>query len=180
MAAIDRSIDRLNEKVGYLAALLSFPLVAVVALEVFMRYVVGSPTVWGFEATCFVFGVSWALGLALTHQKNGHVTVDFVEMRFGEVGRTRLRVLTNVLLFLPGNVLLAVGSITYAADAWANWEKNSTSWAPAIYPYKTAMALGFVLLLLQGVSKLLADLRFLRERRAAAALAPAGLAGDAP
>jgi len=177
MAAIDRGIDALNQKVGYYAALLSFPLVVVVAYEVFMRYAVGSPTVWGFEATCFIFGVSWALGLGFTHKANGHVTVDFIEMKLGDVGRTKLRVVTNILLFLPGNLLLAVGSITYAVDSWANWEKNSTSWAPAIYPYKTAMALGFVLLLLQGVSKLVADLRFLRSAKEAAPAAAAGAVG---
>jgi TRAP-type mannitol/chloroaromatic compound transport system permease small subunit len=176
MATIDQRIDALNQKVGYLAAILSFPLVVVVAYEVFMRYVMGSPTVWGFEATCFIFGVSWALGLGFTHKLNGHVTVDFIETRLGDVGRTKLRVVTSILLFVPGNLLLTVGSINYAADAWSNWEKNSTSWAPAIYPYKTAMAIGFVLLLLQGVSKLVADLRFLRAQKAPA-VAPARVVG---
>lgn len=177
MAAIDRGIDALNEKVGYGAALLSVPLVIVVALEVFMRYVVGSPTVWGFEATCFIFGVSWALGLGFTHKRDGHVTVDFVEMKLGKVGRTKLRIATNILFFIPGTLLLAIGSIQYAVDSWSNWEKNSTSWAPAIYPYKTAMAVGFVLLLLQGVGKLLADFRSLHSAKEAAAVRATNVPG---
>ncbi len=175
MAAIDRGIDALNDRIGTLAALLTFPMVVVVVFEVFMRYVVGRPTTWGFEATCFLFGVSWALGLGLTHKANGHVSVDFVEMHLGAVNRTRLRVATNLLMFIPANLLLTIGSVRYAADSWGNWERNSTSWAPAIYPYKTAMAVGFVLLFLQGLSKLAGDLRFLREAKAAAA--PAGAAG---
>jgi TRAP-type mannitol/chloroaromatic compound transport system permease small subunit len=34
---------------------------------------------------------------------------------------------------------------------------------PVIYPYKSLMALGFILLLLQGVSKLIQDFRSLRS-----------------
>jgi TRAP-type mannitol/chloroaromatic compound transport system permease small subunit len=42
-------------------------------------------------------------------------------------------------------------------------EHASSSWAPAIYPYKTLMALGFILFFLQGVAKLIQDIRSLKE-----------------
>jgi TRAP-type mannitol/chloroaromatic compound transport system permease small subunit len=181
MLALARVVDAINEKVGYWAALLSFPLVVVVSLEVFMRYVVGSPTIWGFETTCFLFGVSWAVGLGFTHKRNGHVSVDFIEMRMGEVGRAKLRVATNLLLIIPGGLLLVIGSVQYALDSIGNLERNSTSWAPAIYPYKSLLALGFVLFFLQGLAKLVEDLHFLRSRsRTREPAAPtAGVAGGA-
>ena len=44
-----------------------------------------------------------------------------------------------------------------------DWERASSSWAPAVYPYKTIMAIGFILLFLQGVAKLIQDFRALRS-----------------
>ncbi|EKD38353.1 MAG: hypothetical protein ACD_75C00766G0001, partial [uncultured bacterium] len=42
-------------------------------------------------------------------------------------------------------------------------EHASSSWSPAIYPYKTVMAVGFILFFLAGVSKLLKDFNSLRS-----------------
>ena len=47
--------------------------------------------------------------------------------------------------------------------SWGQWERASSSWAPPIYPWKTIMAIGFVLLFLQGVAKLIHDFRSLRS-----------------
>ena len=45
-------------------------------------------------------------------------------------------------------------------------ELNSTSWAPPVYPFKIIMALTLVFLLMQGISGLLKDVRFLAGDRA--------------
>jgi TRAP-type mannitol/chloroaromatic compound transport system permease small subunit len=59
--------------------------------------------------------------------------------------------------------MLTVWSIIYAATSWKYWELASSSWAPKIFPYKTLMALGFVLFFLQGVAILIRDIRSLRS-----------------
>jgi TRAP-type mannitol/chloroaromatic compound transport system permease small subunit len=181
MPAIDRAIDALNDKIGYTASFLMIPLIAVIVFEVAMRYLFNAPTLWAFEVTNFLFGVNFMLGFAYAHKHNGHVAVDVFEARLSSAGRAKLRILTNALLFLPTTLVFAVGSVIYAASSWAVWERNSTSWAPALYPYKTFMALGFVALLLQGVSKLVADLRLLRAPETAAEkpTSPARAAGGA-
>jgi TRAP-type mannitol/chloroaromatic compound transport system permease small subunit len=179
MPSIDRGIDALTEKIGHYAALLNVPLIAVIVYEVVMRYLFNAPTLWAFEVTNFLFGVNFMLGFAYAHKYGGHVAVDVFEARLSPGPRTKLRILTNALFFLPTTTIFAVGSVIYAASSWADWEKNSTSWAPALYPYKTLMALGFVALLLQGVSKLVADLRLLRSHGATAedVTPPARVAG---
>ena len=176
MPGIDQGIDALNEKVGRTAALLAIPLIAVIGYEVVMRYVFNAPTLWAFEMTTFIYGVHFVLGAAYTLKHEGHVAVDVFEARLPRPWRLRLRILSYLVLFLPTTLVLAVGATLYARDSWANWERNSTSWAPALYPYKTLMALGFTLLLLQGVSTLIKDLRQALGAR------PAGGAptGDAP
>ena len=162
MLIIERSIDALNEKVGVLTSYLALPLIGVVAWEVVMRYVFNAPTMWAFEATTFLYGVHFVLGFAYTHKHDGHVAIDVFEARLPQRLRTILRLATNLAIFIPTTGLIAIWSVIYAASSWKEWELASTSWAPPIYPFKTIMAAGFVLLFLQGVAKLIKDFRSLR------------------
>ena len=163
MQIISNSIDALNEKVGVASSFLILPLVGVVVYEVFMRYVFSSPTAWGFELTTFLYGVHFMLGLAYTHKHDGHVSIDVFESRLSDKLRIRLRIASNLVIFIPTIGLLSIWSVKYAATSWGMRELASSSWAPAIYPYKTLMAIGFVLLFFQGVAKLLVDFRALRN-----------------
>ena len=155
MFFIEKSINGLNEKAGYLASFLIIPLVLVVAYEVLMRYAFNAPTVWVFEATTLFYGTHFIIGMAYTHKHDGHVAIDIFETRLPKRPRTILRLIVNLILFM---------SVIYAANSWQNWERASTSWAPPLYPFKTLMAIGFILLLLQGVAKWIHDFRTLNEQ----------------
>ena len=161
MLIVEQSINGLNERVGRLTSFLAIPLIGVVVYEVVMRYLFNSPTVWGFEATTFIYGMHFVLGFAYTHKHNGHVAIDVFEVRLPTKPRTLLRVMVNLILFIPTVGLLAYSSVIYAATSWQNWERASTSWAPPLYPFKTIMAIGFILLFLQGIAKLIGDFRAL-------------------
>ncbi len=162
MVKVERSINTLNEKVGVLTSYLALPLIFVVGYEVFMRYVFNAPTTWGFEMTTFIYGVHFVLGFGFTHLHDGHVSIDVFEAKLPARPRAILRIVTNLIIFVPTIGLLSAWSVIYAIDSWQNWERASTSWAPPLYPLKTIMAIGFILLFLQGVAKLVGDFRALR------------------
>lgn len=163
MFKIAGAIDALNEKIGLYAAYLILPLIGVVVWEVFMRYGFNSPTSWAFELTVFLYGVHFSLALAYAHKHNTHVAIDVFESRLSARPRLILRIFTNAVLFIP-----AIGFLTYytcvmAASSWQQWEHASSSWAPAIYPFKTLMAIGFILFFLQGLAKLITDIHSLKD-----------------
>lgn len=163
MQNISRAIDALNEKTGLYSSYLIIPLIVAVIYEVFMRYVFNAPTSWGFEMTTFLYGMHYMLGLGDAHRTNTHVCIDIFEARMQPKNRTILRIITNLVLFVPIMGCMAIWSVKYAATSWAQWEHASSSWAPAVYPYKTIMAIGFILFFLAGVSKLLQDFNSLRS-----------------
>lgn len=162
METIIRGIDALNEKVGLYSSLLILPLVAVVIYEVTVRYVFSAPTSWGFELTTFLYGIHYMLGLPDALRSNTHVSIDIFESRLAAKNRAILRILTNLCMFIPAMGFMAFGSIKYAITSWAIWEHASSSWGPAIYPYKTFMAIGFILFFLAGIAKLLQDINSLK------------------
>ncbi len=161
MLRIERAIDALSEKTGRLTSYLALPLVGVVTYEVIMRYLFDRPTSWGFELTTFLYGAHFMLGLAYAHKHDGHVAIDVFEAKLPRKPRTVLRIITNLIIFIPVVGMFSAYSIVYAITSWSQWERSSTAWGPPIYPWKTIMAIGFVLLFLQGISKLIHDFRSL-------------------
>ncbi len=163
MFKIDRAIDTFNEKFGFYASYLVLPLIIVVVFEVFMRYAFNAPTTWAFELTVFLYGIHFCFALAYAHKHNTHVAIDVFESRLSPKARLILRITTNAVLFLPSMGLLSFYVSVLAVNSWQQWEHASSSWAPPIYPIKTLMAVGFILFLLQGVAKLIQDIRALKE-----------------
>ncbi|EKD35185.1 MAG: DctQ5 [uncultured bacterium] len=163
MENISRAIDALNEKVGLYSSYLILPLVGAVIYEVFMRYVFNAPTSWGFEMTTFLYGMHFMLGLGDALRTNNHVCIDIFESKLPKNKRAVLRIITSLVLFIPAMGFMTYGAIKYAVTSWMMFEHASSSWGPAIYPYKTVMAIGFVLLFLAGISKLLQDFHTLRS-----------------
>jgi len=156
---IVKTIDQFNIRQGEISSLLALPLLIVVVYEVFMRYVFNSPTTWGFEATTFLYGVHFMLGLAYCDVYGGHVRVDIFSSKLPIKLQGFVGILTSLLFFMPVMVLLTIASWKYALTSIAGRELNPTSWAPPIYPIKTLMAISFSFLLIQGFSNLIHNIR---------------------
>jgi TRAP-type mannitol/chloroaromatic compound transport system permease small subunit len=160
---ISSAIDVFNRKQGEWTSLLIIPLTVVVIFEVIMRYVFNAPTVWGFEATTFLYGVHFMLGLAYTAVCDGHVKVDIFTSRAKSRTQAILVILTNLVIFLPVFTCMTIWSWKYAITSTSQLELNSTSWAPPIWPFKLIMAIAFSFLLIQGISTVLKAINSLRS-----------------
>lgn len=156
-------IDTTNLVIGKLDSLLVLPLVAIVMYEIVMRYLFNAPTIWGFEMTAFVFGVHYMLGLAMTEGARGHVRVEILTSRFSARGQAWFGIIGYGLLFLPVFLLMSYAAVLYGWNSAVQSELNPTSWAPPIWPVKILMAIGFVLLFLQGLNSLLKNVQALRD-----------------
>jgi len=164
--AMTKGIDFLIEKQGQFTSFLIVPLLFIVLYEVLMRYAFNAPTVWGFEATAFVYGMHYMLGLSFMENAQGHVKVDIITARLPKKAQAAVYLLGYLIIFLPVFALMTWGAIKFAHTATITNELNSTSWAPRIWPYKIMMALSFFFLVVQGVSTTLKYLKILTEKTA--------------
>ena len=71
-----RAIDRFTGKFVYLVTLLLVPMILANVVEVFMRYVLGTPTIWAADVTVMTYGSLFMLGSAYTLFKGAHVRTD--------------------------------------------------------------------------------------------------------
>jgi TRAP-type mannitol/chloroaromatic compound transport system permease small subunit len=162
--AITKGVDILIEKQGQFTSFLIVPLLFIVLYEVLMRYAFNAPTVWGFEATAFAYGMHYMLGLSFMENPQGHVRVDIFTSRLPVKVQAIVMVAGYLLIFMPVYGLMTWGAITFAHTATVSNELNSTSWAPRIWPYKIVMALSFLFLLIQGLSTMLKHLQILTNK----------------
>ena len=163
LSNISKAIDTFNDKEGEVTSMLIYPLLVIVIYEVFMRYAFNSPTSWGFEATTFLYGIHYMFGLAYTDVHDGHVKVDIFTSIMSKRNQAIIGILTTCTIFLPVFTCMSIWAVKFAATSVAGLERNSTSWAPSIWPFKIIMAMTFIFLLLQGVSNLIKHIRALSE-----------------
>jgi len=163
LETLSNTLERIVKKEGDITSLLIYPLLIVVVYEVFMRYAFNAPTTWGFEATTFLYGLHYMFGLAYTDVYDGHVKVDIFTALAPEKAQAFLRVLTNLVLFMPVTVCMTLWSVKFAYVSTMGAEVNSTSWAPPIWPFKILMAVCFGFLLMQGIANLIKDINALKN-----------------
>jgi TRAP-type mannitol/chloroaromatic compound transport system permease small subunit len=159
------AIDKFNVKQGEISSLLVLPLLLVVVYEVVMRYAFNAPTTWGFEATTFLYGAHYMLGLSYCDVTGGHVKVDIFTARASTRTQAILGIFSTLVLFLPVLTCLTFWSCKFAYLSVIGRELNPTSWAPPIYPFKVLMALTLFFLLMQGIANLIHDFQTLRGAR---------------
>lgn len=160
-----KSVDLLNRLIGRSCSFLIVILTVLVVIEVFLRHVMGRPTIWNFEITKMVFGFYFMILGGYTLLKNSHVSVDVVYETLSEKKRRILDLISYVVFFFPFCTVLLIEGTRFAAKSWID---NETSWsvfAPPLYPIKTVIPIAVLLILLQGINIFIKNLTFLIKGR---------------
>ena len=167
LVRISRAIDRLNRWVGEGVALLTGLMVLIGAFNAIARYLEKDAGVQiasnaYLELQWYLFSLVFLLGSGYALAQNWHVRVDVI------YGRVSAR--TKVWIDLVGTLLLGVPFCLLAL--WASWPSVQNSWASlevspdpgglARYPIKSAILLGFALLLLQALGGIVKRIAWLR------------------
>jgi TRAP-type mannitol/chloroaromatic compound transport system permease small subunit len=151
-----RMIDKFTDTTGTWIAWLNVPLVAVVAYEVFARYVFHAPTIWSFDLTYMFYGTIFMLGAAFALHKGAHIRTDFFYEKWSAKTKGIVDATSYIVFFFPSIFMLlwiSGGEAWYAFDIKETSEQ--TPWRPILWPYKSVVPLTCVLLLIQGVSELI-------------------------
>lgn len=154
-----RAIDRITQWTGYLFALLVIPLVLANVAEVFMRYVMNSPTVWALDTTIMSYGSLFMLGSAYALLKGAHVRTDMLWEKFSDRKKGIIDSVAFIVFFLPSMAVLfyiSFGEFQYAMEI--DEKSTATIWQPVLWPYRGVVPLAALLLFLQGISELLKSL----------------------
>ncbi|WP_087720609.1 TRAP transporter small permease subunit [Salinicola salarius] len=149
-------ITRLNIFLGRWVAYLIFVIFLLLIFEVFMRYLFSAPTSWTNELGQMLFGLYIVLSGGYVMAHRGHVNVDLLYSAFSRRTQAWVDIFTSSMFFLFTLALLYFGS-SMAWESVQSMETSYSAWNPPIWPIKLAIPVGTLLLLLQGIAKLLED-----------------------
>lgn len=161
MLGIARAITRLNRFIGRWCSLAVLIIFLLLLADVVMRYFVGQPAIWTAELATLIFGAYAIIGGGYLLAERGHVNVDIIYGKFSRKRKALVDILTWPLFLLFAGVLLWQG-YEIAAESIADWERSNSVWKAPLWPTKTLIPVAAILLLLQGLVRLWADIRILR------------------
>lgn len=146
-------IDWLNEWIGHGVAWVTTGLVAVIFIDVVMRYLFNTSYVFTQELEWHLFAFVFLIGSGYTLLHDGHVRVDIIYQRVGPKARAWINLIGVFCFMLPGCIMVILTSWKFTFNAWRVLEGSPD---PGGIPYrfvvKGFITVGFILLALQGLS----------------------------
>ena len=160
--AMLQRIDRLSVWVAKGVTLAVFAMVVTIAYDVILRYVFRAPTVWQYDTSYMLGGSVIILGSAYVHLKRRHVRVDLIYNRFSPRVRLILDVVFTLLFFFPLLTGLIIVSAGYTIHSYQVKEFSEVGfWRPQMWPFRSVILLGLVVLWLQGLANFIRDMHML-------------------
>lgn len=151
--AICRWLDTINFCVGRFVSWFTFVVVLVVFVDVVMRYAFKTSFVFVQELEWHLFAFIFLIGAGETLRKDGHVRVDIFYQQLGPKMQAWVNLIGVIFFLIPGCYLIIDTSINFVYNAYTVMEGSPD---PGGIPYrfivKSFIPIGFVLLLLQGIS----------------------------
>jgi len=160
--SFSRAIDGLLRRIGEALSWIWLVLLAVIMLNVTMRYVLGSGRVEFEEAQWHLYAAGFLAGLSYCVQNDSHIRVDFLRERMSPRLQAWLELYGILLLVLPFVALVMIYATPFVAESFVSGEVSpSPGGLPFRWLIKLALPAGFALLALGFVARLHRVCRFL-------------------
>jgi TRAP-type mannitol/chloroaromatic compound transport system permease small subunit len=157
-------INRFTERVSLVISTLSVVLMSVITYEVVARYVFNAPTAWSYDLSYMIGGSFWVLAAAYAILHNTNVRVDVLYVRLKRKSQLLIDTILTAAFFFPMWLLILHSSIYHTLTAIALNERSSIGhWAPSMIPFRLVGLIGVILIVLQGASWFLTNIRSLRS-----------------
>ena len=153
-AFVENAITKTNDVVGKASSFLVYFVIFILVFEVFMRYVFMLPTRYSYELSLLAYMAFFALGAGYAFSNNAHVKVDVFYKRLSRRGKMIVDLISYPVFFF-----LTAGAFVYQTQrsmffAFLTGELGVQSpFRYPMWPIRTVMFIGAVLLTLQGIVK---------------------------
>ena len=157
-------VDFLCEKVGRFVMYWVFFMMFLLILSFVTRNIINIPLMWIIEMAQFTITAYYLLGGGYSMLTDDHVRMDLFYGKLSRKGKAKMDIFTSVFLIFFLSILF-FGSITSLIYTIETKQKLFTAWAPYVWPIKTLMLIGILLMLLQAFSTLFKNIANLKNRK---------------
>jgi TRAP-type mannitol/chloroaromatic compound transport system permease small subunit len=158
-----RSVDTVNTRIAQVAKFAIFAMIVVLLQESFARNLFNQPGVWVLELATFLVAAYFILGGAYSVLSDSQVRMDIFYRRWSPRKKAIVDLITFATFPIYFGVLFQTG-LWHIRWSYVFHEVSNTAWAPIQWPMKAVITVGFLLMLLQGISIFIKDLYTARGR----------------
>lgn len=157
-------VDRLNGLVARVISPAVLVATVVVVYEVVSRYLFDAPTIWAMELTTYLCMACYFLGAPYALLRDAHIKIDLLYVKWSPRTRAIVDCVMSPIFFG------SIAALTWVSAEWTlqgfvNGVTTGSSWAPAVWPVRALIPVSGILLLLQGLAKLVRDVEVIRRSR---------------
>ena len=150
-------IDYISLKTGRATMYLVFVMMFILILSFVTRNIINIPLIWIIEMAQFVMTGYYLLGGGYSMLTDDHVRMDLIYSKLKDKTKALIDSLTSVFLIFYLVVLL-IGSISSLTYTLETNQRLFTAWAPYVWPIKSIMTFGILLMLLQSIAIFFKDI----------------------
>jgi TRAP-type mannitol/chloroaromatic compound transport system permease small subunit len=162
LLTLSRLIDALNEVVGRLTYWLVLVAVLVSAGNATIRYTFNMSSNAWLEIQWYLFSAVFLFCAGYTLLHNQHIRIDVVTGRLSRRAQAWIDILGTLLFLMPMALTILWLSWPVFVDAYQRHEVSTNAGGLIIWPARLMVPIGFLLLVLQGISELIKRIAFLR------------------
>ncbi|PWF23200.1 TRAP transporter small permease subunit [Corticimicrobacter populi] len=162
LLALSRLIDGINLRVGRVVIWLTLLMAIVSASNAVVRKTLHiSSNAW-LELQWYMFGAIFLLAAGYTLLKNEHVRVDVLAQRLSRRTQIKIEIFGVLFFLLPASLLVLWLSWPMFIESWVTHEQSSNTGGLVRWPVKLLIPVGFLLLVLAGISHLIKCIGYLQ------------------
>ncbi|MBS9722471.1 TRAP transporter small permease subunit [Tianweitania sp. BSSL-BM11] len=162
LLAFARAVDRVNELIGKVFAWAILAAILVSAGNAIIRKAFNMSSNAWLELQWYLFGAAFLLAAAYTLKQNEHIRVDIVYGMWSRRTQHWIDLFGHVFFLMPFVLLMIYYFWPYFLLSYRNGETSSSAGGLLIWPAKSLLLIGFVMLALQGVSEIIKKIGVIR------------------
>jgi len=162
LLALSRAIDALNERVGHVVYWLVLIAVLVSATNAVVRKAFNMSSNSLLELQWYLFSAIFLFCAGYTLLKNQHVRIDVIAGRLSPRAQAWIDIIGTLFFLFPMAILIMVLSWPVFRLAYESHEVSTNAGGLILWPARLMVPIGFLLLVLQGLSELIKRIAFLR------------------
>ncbi len=167
MRKILKAIDTINDFTGSTVKWLVVLIMVTITTEVALRYIFSKPTSVLPELMMMFGAALYTLGWGYVHRLRRHVRVDVFYLSLPTRWQAGIDVVATLIWLLPMVAFLVYVSVGWSYRSFVVEERSSFSyWFPLLWPIRTVVAVGMILLALQSLAQFYRDLYLLVRNKA--------------
>lgn len=166
---LSRAIDALNDRIATAVSWALLLAVVICTGNAIIRYSLNMSSNAWLEIQWYLFAAVFMLASPHTLRRDEHVRIDVVAGRFSRRTQVWIDLFGLTFFLFPISLVILYYGIPFGIESVRSAEMSSNAGGLIVWPAKILVAVGFALMILQGISEFIKRVAYLQGKLDASA-----------